>query len=59
MDTFDLLVVFKDGSKLIVDVKGTYSNTDKGYFRIDTKNDGHICLNWNEVKYCGHLSDLR
>ncbi len=69
MDTYDLLVVFKDGSELIVkDVKCCYHSTyrTKGLEHFQhqialkvIKNDGSSFINWDEIRYFGRLSDLR
>ena len=69
MDTFDLLVVFKDGSEVVVkDVKCCYLSTYriKGLEHFQhqfalrvIKNDGSSFINWDEIRYFGRLSDLR
>ena len=57
MDTFDLLVVFKDGSEVVI--KGVWDYEIKKDI-LSVKNGGYASLfNWNKVKYCGRLSDLR
>ena len=69
MDTFDLLVVFKDGSELIVkDVKCCYLSTyrikgikhfqHKSALRV-IKNSGESYINWDEIRYFGRVFDLR
>ena len=64
MDIFDLLVVFKDGSEMVIEGVSDYGLRDYGIKKDEnvlrvTKNDWHQFFNWNEVKYCGRLSDLR
>ena len=58
MDTFDLLVVFKDGQEMIIKGVENYE-----IIELDTllvKKAGYASFfNWNEVKYCGRLTDLR
>ena len=59
MDTFDLLVVFKDGSEMVIDNVSHYLiNPEKNILKVE-KNDYFQFFNWDEVKYCGRLSDLR
>ncbi len=60
MDTFDLLVVFKDGSEMVIEDVSDYffMNPDENILRVET-NDGYQFFNWNEIRYCGRLSDLR
>ena len=59
MDTFDLLVVFKDGSELIVkDVNNYWIIYEENLLKVE-KNGRYQIFNWREVKYCGCLSDLR
>ena len=57
MGTFDLLVVFKDGSEVVIEGVCGYE------IKIDilsVKKDGYASFfNWTEVKYCGRLTDLR
>ena len=57
MDTFDLLVVFKDGSEVVIEGVCNYE------IQIDIlsvkKGEYASFFNWSEVKYCGRLSDLR
>ena len=64
MDTFDLLVVFKDGSEMVIE--GVYDyKLELGDFIppiISVKNKkskDYSYFNWNEVRYCGRLIDLR
>ena len=57
METFDLLVVFKDGSEVVIE--GVWDYEIKKDI-LSVKNGGYASLfNWSEVKYCGRLSDLR
>ena len=59
MDTFDLLVVFKDGSEMVIEGVSNYLiDPDKNILKV-VKNDHFQFFNWDEVKYCGRLSDLR
>ena len=59
MDTFDLLVVFKDGSEIVIEGATNYWIKYGENSLVVGKNDRHQFFNWNEVKYCGRLSDLR
>ena len=59
MDTFDLLVVFKNDSETVIDgVKNYLLKSDKNILNVE-KNGYQLFFNWNEVRYCGRLSDLR
>ena len=59
MDTFDLLVVFKDDSEIVVNCVKNYWIIDEGNL-LKVEKNGHLQLfNWNEIRYCGRLSDLR
>ncbi len=59
MDTFDLLVVFKDGSEVVVRCVNNYWIIDEENLLKVEKNGWYQFFNWNEVRYCGRLSDLR
>lgn len=59
MNTFDLLVVFKDGSEIVVKGVNNYLlHPEKNILKVE-KNGYFQIFNWNEVRYCGLLSDLR
>ena len=72
MDTFDLLVVFKDGEKRIIkDVVNYKVETTLADYSMDmgtgyhtrilyvNKENDSIPINWSEVRYCGRLSDFK
>ena len=62
MDTFDLLVVFKNGSELVINQITSYGlHADmSGTVQLQVmKNNLYQYFNWNEIRYCGRLSDLR
>ncbi len=61
MDTFDLLVVFKDGSEVVVKNITNYElHADMGTVRFEVmKNSFCQFFNWDEIRYFGRLSDLR
>ena len=59
MGTFDLLVVFKDGLEIVVKGVNHYLlYPEKNILKVE-KNGYFQIFNWNEVRYCGRLIDLR